>query len=398
MGGASKKQTESKFQQFITNLSVRLRIMVLVLVPLAGIVMLGFLELHSEYKLETQSKQSMMFAISITPLSNLINEVQKERGYSAGYIASGGTRFSSELTAQRQNTDAALAKYRTHLSMLQKMYMNQGIDRQLVRSLTNFDRLPVIRSQVGDKSLAKADMLKFYTGAVTQLLTIIDMQMTFASNQELADQIRGLVSIMKAKEMAGLERASGAAAFATGQINKADYAKFVSLVEIQEIMLGEFVKSVNEDMVAFYSKTMADPVVETVQSYRDVLSKAPYDKSLENVSGKEWFDATTRRIGLLNQVAEAVIAQVISTSKAVEADNLRQLQAMAVVVASILLITIILAFIVVRSITRPVNRLTATMDKLADGKYDIEVAGTENGDELGKMARAVEVFRQNGLK
>ena len=38
------------------------------------------------------------------------------------------------------------------------------------------------------------------------------------------------------------------------------------------------------------------------------------------------------------------------------------------------------------------------MDMLADGKYDTEVAGTKNGDELGKMARAVEVFRQNGLK
>jgi len=35
---------------------------------------------------------------------------------------------------------------------------------------------------------------------------------------------------------------------------------------------------------------------------------------------------------------------------------------------------------------------------MAGGNYDNEVAGTENGDELGKMARAVEVFRQNGLK
>ncbi len=51
-----------------------------------------------------------------------------------------------------------------------------------------------------------------------------------------------------------------------------------------------------------------------------------------------------------------------------------------------------------RTITRPITRLTDTMQTVAQGNFDVEVPGNARGDELGAMARAVEVFRENGRK
>ena len=50
------------------------------------------------------------------------------------------------------------------------------------------------------------------------------------------------------------------------------------------------------------------------------------------------------------------------------------------------------------SITRPITRLTRTMGRLAEGDLETAVEGGSRADELGAMARAVEVFRENGLK
>ncbi len=50
------------------------------------------------------------------------------------------------------------------------------------------------------------------------------------------------------------------------------------------------------------------------------------------------------------------------------------------------------------SITRPITRLTETMNQLAAGDLQIEVTGGERHDELGAMARAVAVFREHGLQ
>jgi len=51
-----------------------------------------------------------------------------------------------------------------------------------------------------------------------------------------------------------------------------------------------------------------------------------------------------------------------------------------------------------RSVSRPLSRLTQTMEALAEGDLDVTVAGTARQDEIGAMAGAVEVFRENGLK
>jgi diguanylate cyclase (GGDEF)-like protein len=50
-----------------------------------------------------------------------------------------------------------------------------------------------------------------------------------------------------------------------------------------------------------------------------------------------------------------------------------------------------------RSIARPVVGLTKVMNRLAAGNTDVAVPGTEQSDEVGAMARAVEIFRANAV-
>ncbi|WP_291407179.1 methyl-accepting chemotaxis protein, partial [Devosia sp.] len=64
----------------------------------------------------------------------------------------------------------------------------------------------------------------------------------------------------------------------------------------------------------------------------------------------------------------------------------------------LLVIAAIAGFFFSRSISRPISRLTGTMENLARGDLTVEVEGGARGDEIGAMARAVEVFRQNGVR
>ncbi|GAA0568701.1 methyl-accepting chemotaxis protein [Caenispirillum bisanense] len=54
-----------------------------------------------------------------------------------------------------------------------------------------------------------------------------------------------------------------------------------------------------------------------------------------------------------------------------------------------------LAWRIVRDISRPTIDLAHRMHDLADGRLDVEVVGGERGDEIGEMARAMEVFKQS---
>ncbi|MBE7732966.1 methyl-accepting chemotaxis protein [Devosia faecipullorum] len=71
-----------------------------------------------------------------------------------------------------------------------------------------------------------------------------------------------------------------------------------------------------------------------------------------------------------------------------------------VLVATLVLLPILLALVWFGAgfIAKPIRRMTGIMGELADGRYDLEVPYQAGKDEIGSMARAVEVFRDNGLK
>ncbi|WP_445678987.1 methyl-accepting chemotaxis protein [Radicibacter daui] len=62
-----------------------------------------------------------------------------------------------------------------------------------------------------------------------------------------------------------------------------------------------------------------------------------------------------------------------------------------------LVLTLAIVLLVGRAIANPVRRLTAQMRQLAAGDLDINIDARGRKDELGEMAEALEIFRQNGL-
>jgi methyl-accepting chemotaxis protein len=65
---------------------------------------------------------------------------------------------------------------------------------------------------------------------------------------------------------------------------------------------------------------------------------------------------------------------------------------------AVLAIAIGLAWMIARSISRPVSVLTDRMTELADGKLDIEVPFLGEGHEVGRLSHALEVFKINRAK
>ena len=66
--------------------------------------------------------------------------------------------------------------------------------------------------------------------------------------------------------------------------------------------------------------------------------------------------------------------------------------------AVILLIGLIVAWLIGSRISNPIERMTEAMGKLASGDLDIEVPARERKDSIGRMASAVQVFKDNAIE
>ena len=71
--------------------------------------------------------------------------------------------------------------------------------------------------------------------------------------------------------------------------------------------------------------------------------------------------------------------------------------ALVITVIAILAVSLVLVALI-RRITGQIGTLSDTMGTLSSGNYDIAIPYVERVDEMGQMARTVEIFRDNGLR
>ncbi|UJQ93689.1 methyl-accepting chemotaxis protein [Mariluticola halotolerans] len=107
--------------------------------------------------------------------------------------------------------------------------------------------------------------------------------------------------------------------------------------------------------------------------------------------------AVPARFGKDNDVVGALVVgwdQTASINAAIGSAVQTALIALAIAGAAMAGLALVLKYMV----SDPLKRLTTTAVELANRNFDVEVQGTKRGDELGEMARAVEVFRENGIR
>ena len=75
----------------------------------------------------------------------------------------------------------------------------------------------------------------------------------------------------------------------------------------------------------------------------------------------------------------------------------RQLTRLSILLAVAVLAIFGFSFAIVRSITTPLSAVTALMERLARGDKTITVPFADKPDEIGKLARALDIFRQQAL-
>jgi methyl-accepting chemotaxis protein len=126
--------------------------------------------------------------------------------------------------------------------------------------------------------------------------------------------------------------------------------------------------------------------------------------SQDQETAKQTFNATCypelEKISTRFSAAVSSISDSTSERSAdlTEATNYTVVISLTLAIGGILAI-VGLSFVCIRSwLVVPIQSMCAAMAKLAGGDYGTEVQGAERRDEIGAMARAVQIFKDNGLR
>ena len=141
---------------------------------------------------------------------------------------------------------------------------------------------------------------------------------------------------------------------------------------------------------------------------RAVLVEKGLKPAIAALKGQKFDDAEDTVLGVavkqfaaVQQDFEAIVTNELRNAEATyhAADNrygfTRYLTIGAVVLA--LAMCAVIAVYVSRSVSKPLAAMTAAMRQLAEGNLDVAIVATGRSDEVGQMAGAVQVFKQNAI-
>ncbi|WP_119422541.1 methyl-accepting chemotaxis protein [Desertibaculum subflavum] len=100
----------------------------------------------------------------------------------------------------------------------------------------------------------------------------------------------------------------------------------------------------------------------------------------------------------LDQLAGRVHAEREAAVQAAAAVRTAAARRIGITIAVVAATVLAACFAVGAGIFRPLKRMTLAMGRLAGREWEVEVPARERGDEIGAMARAVQVFKEGGIE
>ena len=102
------------------------------------------------------------------------------------------------------------------------------------------------------------------------------------------------------------------------------------------------------------------------------------------------------RVGMTDDYWVVVTSVPVATLEATL--NQARMTIAGLAIICVLIAGAILFALIRQMVGRPLGSLGKTVSVMSEGKYDVDITGQSRSDEIGTLARALEVFRENGLK
>ena len=401
-----------KVGSVLGNLSLRPKIALILLLPIAALLLLAGLRIGSSVSTSRQAAQVRgltEFALRGTALAH---ELQRERGLSLGGLLA--AKASPGLREQRAATNHALAAYRDSAAGLDTGTLAPATAAELASAGNRLQGLTALRRDVNRRSVTPAAALDFYNTTIANLLNTNRGLAAQIADPQLAQRVGAFVAVSRIKELAALERELVSEVLDRGRFAPGQFRRFTSTIATRAVLLAEFRATADDAQRAAFVDTLVGP---EVQRARELQAEAIASEGAANLEldPAEWWTVNSTEIDLLRRVEDRLGAAAVDASRADETAARTRAALDAAGILVVLVLAIGLSLVVVRSLLRPLGLLRSSAEEVAhsqlpgvverlqraepvDLNAETRPIGIADRDEIGQVARAFDAVHSTAVR
>ena len=326
---------------FVKN--IRLRLLLLFLIPSLGLLYFAAQNIFGKYLTYEHARRLERSVDYINHASDLIKELQRERGLSILYLASGhetGT-FLPQLRRQRQATDRSFQRFNRFL-LTHDLRQNESSIKRLLKIYSN---LSVHRKEIDQRALTIREILDYYGSVVQALIRSVRKLQPQFEDRELHHKSTDLLHLLSLTELAGQERALVANILASkGKISNALRNYLLNLESDYRKLREGFLQEADLHDTQLYHRFVDPSLIRKIDSSRREIIFA---RRFDRISAVEWWKLSSRYINALFKVEEGIVNYLQQIKSARKNDAFRTLLiSLAIWSLFLLLLTLLFLHIV----------------------------------------------------
>lgn len=375
----------------LRNLSMRGKLLLLILPALAGTLYFSGSTVADRYThLKSTESSQALFDLVLTADPALEN-LQKERGLTALFIASGGAdgRVVERLEGQRAATDASLAELRSAMAAL------EGRERTAVAAqlgLINeaLDTLAPLRERVINEDVDADQSYQVFTTAVERLIALIPEILLHSNEPRLTRMMGAFLALTEATEWGAREMAAGAQVLSEGTVSLTLVSKVSAAGARSQALLDSAADLIGPTLQGQLEALQQRPENAAFAALRSRLIGSEY--GFLGMANIEWFDSASQAGDGVYQVKQQLAADMERGTELVLSGARSQLRRAAIIGCVVIGSVLLLALLIIMGVSSQVNQLLGDFRQVMERK-DLSVRTRVcSKDEMGLIGTAL-----NGL-
>ena len=311
-------------------------------------------------------------------LSELLHDSQKERGHTGIYLSSGGSKHLSELTEQRRLTDKILLELLEYTSTSKSKYAGLAFPSLLNSLRIQLASLPKHRQGVTKLAIDLDAGIRYYSDLNQQILDVIGIMVNESVEPQLTKRFLAYVYFIKAKEKAGIERATLSSAFTRGHFLTNGYQNFIQVIAQQSLYNHEFYSLASPIQRLKFDRIMLSDVNKKTLHHRDIAHKHSANGKF-NINQSVWFEVQSQKINALKALEIKIADDLLATSKRLKLRSNKEMWLWVVLLISTTLVVIFIGFLLIKGINRTfLQRLKGYRDLFENSSSGMAVINIEN--------------------
>ncbi|WP_417594601.1 nitrate- and nitrite sensing domain-containing protein [Oceanospirillum sp.] len=251
----------------------------------------------------------------VTVLTELVHELQKERGLSNIYLVTEGQRFAQEREQQLHESVQAEGTLRRLLKNFSfGLHHKASFYSRVAFALNGLDQLRLIRPVVTQYRIKALEASGHFSQVISKLLQVVFEIADRSTCPETARALIALFNLLQGKEYAGQERACGAIGFAAGEFDPERLEQLDLLRDAQASCFDLFLSHSDRSHVARWREIEALDCSHELIKLRQLCQTAG-EAGIPGSLTEIWFEVATARINRMQELEHLLLSDLIGLTQ-----------------------------------------------------------------------------------